>query len=584
MNMHNSHQWQVSTKEARLLGIAQSPDQAEPQQPQNPGEGRDRIDPRDSVDTQVAKATFQGREAERIDENVVKNLAARIQEEVDEIYNDPSLNDGQKHDRVVQHVTDWNDSEVHHFGYHIQVVDGQVGYTKLDADSTYYQSPEVKQVAAEVQNAGKRLVNVIGVVGAENPGIIRGTPQYKYLYAVTKQRLQNEYNMLKQRLQMVKNGYSYQDAMNATGGPFENGRLNLNAQNNQQNGQQTDTGRINLTNNGTDTGTNTTVDDATEQQNILRRSEGLLKKWQDAKTQKDRDFAEGMLMMEGIDVDASDLNKGEMKVAPRESRSLTFFMGLLRAAKAFFAEKGADLPDDDGPKPETADKEPDELTKDERSAEIKDNETKLEGLKKQESDLTKEIEGIENAQAGKKSATGEEPSEEDTKKLEDKKKELENVKEEIKKLEARNEELKKDPEKDEKENLSPEQKLTKAKQVYEKLVETMDKSHDQIVQLAKENLSSVDAEKVTKVTEGIQKILKTLSVEVNGDEVRLTLDAKVLEDKAIKESGVSLPKFNVLFPEVRSDGTRSTKPIDFKKFIDTSATDSILGTLLKAAR
>jgi hypothetical protein len=474
--MHTHFQEWPSDKEARLLRQHASPDVPQPEAEQPDAS----MDQTDAVAAQVAETTIQGREAERIDEEVVKNLCVQIQEEIDQIYADPNLTDAMKHDRVVQVVQNWNDTEIHHFGFHASAINGVVNYSKLDADSTYYQSPEVKQVAAEVQNAGRRLHNVMGVVAEENPGIIRGSPQYKYLYAMTKQRLRNEYNALKQRLDMVRNGYSYQDAMNATGG---NPNTNVNGQN------------LNSTNTA-----NTVVDDAAEQQNILRNAQGLLTKWQNAKTQKDRDFCEGMMMMQGIDVDASDLKNNEMKVAPREARSLTMLMGLFRAAKAFFTDKKDAIESDDETPDGKDEKKPEDKSADERKEETEKNEKRIGELKKKESDLTKEIEDIENKISGKKSATGEDPSEEETKELEAKKKELEETKEEIKKLEARNEELKKVPEKKEEEKEDDEfvQKFKREKK------EASEELRKGIKELAKE----FTPEKVAELMEAIGSVLK----------------------------------------------------------------------------
>ncbi len=63
-------------------------------------------------------------------------------------------------------------------------------------------------------------------------------------------------------------------------------------------------------------------------------------RWKEAKTQETRDLMEGFLMMEGVDVDASNLEKEELVVLPENERVLLFFMGFIRSFKAILENMG----------------------------------------------------------------------------------------------------------------------------------------------------------------------------------------------------------------------------------------------------
>jgi hypothetical protein len=80
--------------------------------------------------------------------------------------------------------------------------------------------------------------------------------------------------------------------------------------------------------------------DAEQNPAVKRNVEELLKRHNNAKTVEDRNIAEGLLRMKGVDVDGSDLKSGKVNMLPTNGRLLGVIMGLFQVISGIFEKLG----------------------------------------------------------------------------------------------------------------------------------------------------------------------------------------------------------------------------------------------------
>ncbi len=171
---------------------------------------------------------------------------------------------------------------------------------------------------------------------------------------------------------------------------------------------------------------------AAEQAQILR----YCARWRDCKTQEERDTVEGFLMMSGVNVDSSDLAHDEIVMVTPEERGIQFLIGLVHVLKSFIDRLNKKKTDIEGAN--VGEKDPSEMTTEERLTEKESNDKKLIDLKDKKEKTESDMKDIEK----KLNNVFEPPSDEVKTKLESdlkqKKEDLKTIDEEIKKLEERN--------------------------------------------------------------------------------------------------------------------------------------------------
>lgn len=170
---------------------------------------------------------------------------------------------------------------------------------------------------------------------------------------------------------------------------------------------------------------------------VQERINRLTERWKTC-TQEERDTVEGFLMMDGVDIDRSDLKKDQVTMCPREERGMLFFIGLIKVLVSLIDRLGKKkttveaVPIDQ--------KDPSKITETERKAETATNITKLNTLKNDNVKTEGEIKAIKD-----KLNTEPRPADEAKTTLEtqlkQKQAELKQRLEEIKKLEQRNQVL-----------------------------------------------------------------------------------------------------------------------------------------------
>lgn len=166
------------------------------------------------------------------------------------------------------------------------------------------------------------------------------------------------------------------------------------------------------------------------------------KRWNEAKPDSaDREIAEGMLYLDGVDVEGSvqgkTLEPGNIKMLGRDQRFFGLIAGLIKVCHGLKRKLGS---------PQTAEekknalKKPEEMGKEERTTEIGENTKKIDELHKRKKALPDEI---KKAQEELKTADPEKPDEKAIleKKIAGLQKELEEIPKKIGELEVRNKAL-----------------------------------------------------------------------------------------------------------------------------------------------
>nr|MBP9851039.1 hypothetical protein [Candidatus Peribacteraceae bacterium] len=170
---------------------------------------------------------------------------------------------------------------------------------------------------------------------------------------------------------------------------------------------------------------------AAEQAQILRYTA----RWRNAKTQEERETVEGFLMMDGVDVDASNLENDEIVMVAPEERGIQFLIGFITVIKSFLdrmAKKKTDVESAN-----VGEKDPSEMTPEEQTTEKEGNDKKLTDFKDQKTKAEGEIKDIDKRLKAVPPPEGEIKEKLETD-LKNKKEEVKNIEEEIKKLEERN--------------------------------------------------------------------------------------------------------------------------------------------------
>ncbi len=171
---------------------------------------------------------------------------------------------------------------------------------------------------------------------------------------------------------------------------------------------------------------------AAEQAAILR----LAARWRSVDTEEERDTVEGFLMMDGVDVDSSNLDKDEIVMVSPEEKGMMFLMGLITVLKSFLDRlnrKKTEIEEST-----VTDKDPATMKVEEITAEKEGNDKKIDELKVKKRKNETDIKDAE-----KKLKNVEKPLEGDAKtkvetELKQMKEELKKINEEIEKLEKRN--------------------------------------------------------------------------------------------------------------------------------------------------
>lgn len=174
---------------------------------------------------------------------------------------------------------------------------------------------------------------------------------------------------------------------------------------------------------------------AEEQAAILK----LSARWRTVTTEEERDTVEGFLMMDGVDVDGSNLATDEIVMVSPEERGMTFLVGLITVLQSFLdrlSRKRTEI--DQGA---TSEKDPATMKPEEITAEKESNDKKIDELKTKKGKNEKEIK-----EAEKKLKNVDKPLEGEAKtkvetELKEMKEELKKITEEIEKLEKRNKAL-----------------------------------------------------------------------------------------------------------------------------------------------
>lgn len=169
---------------------------------------------------------------------------------------------------------------------------------------------------------------------------------------------------------------------------------------------------------------------------------GMVVRWKNCKTQEERDTMEGFLMMEGVDVDSSDLKGERLVIVPENERGLLFLMGFLKAFIAILERLGKNKTPVDQLTGGAGTEEPKEMTPEERTAEIETNGKKLKEMNGTKDKLTKETKELQAKLDDKAKPLEGEAKTKVEEELKTKTEELKKITEEIEKLEKRQEALK----------------------------------------------------------------------------------------------------------------------------------------------
>lgn len=171
---------------------------------------------------------------------------------------------------------------------------------------------------------------------------------------------------------------------------------------------------------------------AAEQAAILR----LAERWRGVDTEEERDTVEGFLMMDGVDVDSSNLEKDEIVMVSPEEKGMMFLMGLITVLKSFLDRlnrKKTEIGEST-----VTDKDPATMKPEEITAEKEGNDKKLDELKTKKGKTETEIKDAEKKlKSSDKPLEGEAKTKVETE-LKQMKEDLKKINEEIEKLEKRN--------------------------------------------------------------------------------------------------------------------------------------------------
>jgi len=129
--------------------------------------------------------------------------------------------------------------------------------------------------------------------------------------------------------------------------------------------------------------------DAATQAAILRLSE----RWRGTNTQEERDTVEGFLMMDGVDVDSSDLQHDTIVMVSPEEKGMQFLVGLIMVIKSLldrFAKKKTAIEGSD-----VSEKDLSTMTEEERTTETEANTKKLDELKGKQKKTAGEIKTLD---------------------------------------------------------------------------------------------------------------------------------------------------------------------------------------------
>lgn len=174
---------------------------------------------------------------------------------------------------------------------------------------------------------------------------------------------------------------------------------------------------------------------AEEQAAILK----LSARWRTVTTEEERDTVEGFLMMDGVDVDGSNLATDEIVMVSPEEKGMTFLVGLITVLQSFLDRLSRKRTEID--QSATSEKDPATMKPEEIAAEKEGNDKKIDELKTKKGKNEKEIK-----EAEKKLKNVDKPLEGEAKtkvetELKEMKEELKKITEEIEKLEKRNKAL-----------------------------------------------------------------------------------------------------------------------------------------------
>lgn len=178
-----------------------------------------------------------------------------------------------------------------------------------------------------------------------------------------------------------------------------------------------------------------TMPTAEEQAAILK----LSARWRTVTTEEERNTVEGFLMMDGVDIDGSNLATDEIVMVSPEAKGMTFLVGLITVLQSFLdrlSRKRTEINQS-----ATSEKDPATMSSDEIAAEKEGNDKKIDELKTKKGKNEKEIK-----EAEKKLKNVDKPLEGEAKtkvetELKEMKEELKKITEEIEKLEKRNKAL-----------------------------------------------------------------------------------------------------------------------------------------------
>ncbi len=174
----------------------------------------------------------------------------------------------------------------------------------------------------------------------------------------------------------------------------------------------------------------------------------LVKLRREAKTETDIDVAEGLLMMQGVDLDKSDIDGGKIVMADKDVRPFLYLFGFIRFIKGVIdkafgkkggkGEKGEDIKGPggkgaEGPRPAG------EMTPEERRDELKSAKEGIEKAKKKEGELADDIKSLEKQKENPDTKAEAKPKIDEE--IAQKKKDLEALKKTREELEARVKEL-----------------------------------------------------------------------------------------------------------------------------------------------
>lgn len=174
----------------------------------------------------------------------------------------------------------------------------------------------------------------------------------------------------------------------------------------------------------------------------------LVKLRREAKTETDIDVAEGLLMMQGVDLDKSDIDGGKIVMADKDVRPFLYLFGFIRFIKGVIdkafgkkggkGEKGEDIKGPggkgaEGPRPAG------EMTPEERRDELKSAKEGIEKAKKKEGELADDIKSLEKQKENPDTKAEAKPKIDEE--IAQKKRDLEALKKTREELEARVKEL-----------------------------------------------------------------------------------------------------------------------------------------------